>query len=67
MTAEFLGGPRPGIPAYSRISLDKRENTLNGGDKDDFFRLMRKMLQWEPGKRSSAKDLVGDEWICKNL
>jgi hypothetical protein len=25
------------------------------------------MLQWEPEKRSSAKELQEDEWICKNL
>jgi hypothetical protein len=27
---------------------------------------MRKMLQWEPEKRSCARELVEDEWIVKH-
>ncbi|KAL2834373.1 kinase-like domain-containing protein [Aspergillus cavernicola] len=46
--------------------LEKRETTLEGQDRESFLRLMRKMLQWEPEKRSSAKELAKDEWICKN-
>ncbi|KAL4898450.1 kinase-like domain-containing protein [Aspergillus ambiguus] len=50
-----------------RIPLEQRETTLEGQDKARFIRLMQKMLQWEPEKRSSAKELQEDEWICKNL
>jgi hypothetical protein len=37
--------------------------SLDIEDKDGFLRLMQKMLQWEPDKRSSAKDLAEDDWI----
>ncbi|RHZ53664.1 uncharacterized protein CDV56_106989 [Aspergillus thermomutatus] len=50
-----------------RIPLEQRETTLEGQDKARFLRLIYKMLQWEPAKRSSAKELQEDEWICKNL
>jgi len=29
--------------------------------------MMRKMLQWEPSKRSSAKAVANDEWIMENM
>ncbi|GAD92996.1 protein kinase domain protein [Paecilomyces variotii No. 5] len=48
--------------------LEQRETTLEEGeDKVRFLRLMRKMLQWDPERRSSAKELQEDEWICKKL
>ncbi|KAL3495685.1 kinase domain protein [Aspergillus germanicus] len=44
--------------------LEGRETTLEGEEeRDAFLRLMRKMLQWEPSKRSSASSLAEDEWI----
>lgn len=47
-----------------RVPLEKRETTLEGkGEREAFLQFMRKMLQWEPGKRSSAKELAEDEWI----
>ncbi|PKY07214.1 protein kinase [Aspergillus campestris IBT 28561] len=50
------------------VSLEQRENTLVGEpEREAFLRLMRKMLQWEPGKRSSAKELAEDEWIQQYL
>ncbi|KAJ5129881.1 uncharacterized protein N7515_005920 [Penicillium bovifimosum] len=45
------------------IPLEQRETSLEGEDKEMFLRLVRKMLQWEPEKRSSAKELEQDEWI----
>ncbi|KAG6175630.1 hypothetical protein E4U27_006035 [Claviceps purpurea] len=35
--------------------LNQRETVLEGEDRDCFSRFMRKMLQWDPEKRSSAK------------
>ncbi|SMY20667.1 unnamed protein product [Zymoseptoria tritici ST99CH_1A5] len=56
-----LSGPRP---------LEQRETTIqDGGDVEDrecFLRFMRKMLQWEPEKRSTARELADDEWILKH-
>ncbi|KAL6707078.1 hypothetical protein ACN47E_004830 [Coniothyrium glycines] len=55
-----------GIPIPESISLDQRETSLQGEDKECFLRFMRKMLQWEPEKRSTARELADDEWIVKH-
>lgn len=59
-----------GIPIPESIPLERRETTLEGEDKKEdrecFLRFMRKMLQWEPEKRSSAGELAEDEWILKH-
>ena len=50
-----------------RTTLEEKETTLNGPDQADFLRFVRRMLQWEPNKRSSAKSLAEDVWIQKQL
>ncbi|KAK2742729.1 hypothetical protein FQN55_007670 [Onygenales sp. PD_40] len=50
------------------VPLEERETTLKGEEeRAAFLRLMRKMLQWEPSMRSTAKELAEDEWIHKHL
>ncbi|KAJ0419022.1 kinase-like protein [Aspergillus carlsbadensis] len=50
------------------VPLEERENTLEGEkERAAFLRLMRKMLQWEPSKRSSARELAEDEWIQSHV
>ncbi|KAJ5383183.1 protein kinase [Penicillium concentricum] len=51
----------------NHVPLEERETTLDGQDKVEFVRLMRKMLQWEPAKRSSANELAEDEWLRRHL
>lgn len=48
-------------------TLEERETTLKGEDKTDFLRLMRRMLHWDPEKRSTAKELANDPWILKHV
>lgn len=60
-----------GIPLPDSKSLEEREMTLratenNEEDRAYFLRFMRKMLQWEPEQRSSARDLAEDEWILRH-
>ncbi|KAK7528433.1 kinase-like domain-containing protein [Phyllosticta citriasiana] len=55
-----------GIPIPESAPLEHRVSSLEGEDKECFLRLMRKMLQWEPEKRSSARELAEDEWILKH-
>lgn len=71
MAGEFCAG----IPIPESTPLEKRETTIAGeeeageeevGDRLLFLRFMRKMLQWEPEKRSSARELLEDEWIVKH-
>lgn len=51
------------IPVPDAVPLEQRESSLEGEGKEKFLAMMRKMLQWEPSKRSSAKKLADDEWI----
>jgi serine/threonine-protein kinase SRPK3 len=55
-----------GIPVPDSRSLEQRLTVLEGEDMELFLRFMRKMLQWEPEKRSSAAELAKDEWILKH-
>lgn len=50
-----------------RIGLEERETSLEGQDKILFLHLMEKMLQWDPEKRSSAKDLIEDPWLSRHI
>lgn len=51
-----------------RVPLEEMETTLAGKvEREAFLCFMRKMLQWEPGKRSSAKELAEDEWIHSHM
>ncbi|KAF2225825.1 kinase-like domain-containing protein [Elsinoe ampelina] len=36
---------------------------LDGEDKVEFLRIMRKMLQWDPDDRPSAAELLEDPWM----
>jgi len=51
-------------------TLEDRETTFKNGeykeDREYFLRLMCKMLQWEPEKRSSPRELAEDDWIVKH-
>ncbi|KAG6001484.1 hypothetical protein E4U21_004292 [Claviceps maximensis] len=59
-----------GISMPCPRTLDQRETSLQGeenrDDRECFLRFMWKMLQWEPEKRSCARELAEDEWILKH-
>ncbi|KKZ68100.1 non-specific serine/threonine protein kinase [[Emmonsia] crescens] len=48
------------IPA---ISLEMLERNLPGSNKELFIQFVRKMLQWTPEARQSAKELLDDPWL----
>ncbi|KAK2756125.1 hypothetical protein FQN54_005533 [Arachnomyces sp. PD_36] len=56
------GNWRNAIPIPS-ISLEKLELNLSGSNKDLFLQFVRKMLQWTPEARQSAKELLDDPWL----
>ncbi|KAF3351321.1 DNA replication licensing factor mcm6 [Verticillium dahliae VDG2] len=60
-----LHGADSGLLAGS--SLEERQTSLEGDSQKKFLAMMRKMLQWEPSKRSSAKALAEDGWIVDNI
>lgn len=46
------------------ISLETSETNLEEGEnKVLFLKFMRKMLQWVPEERQSAKELMQDPWL----
>ncbi|KAI1263985.1 serine threonine protein kinase, CMGC group [Xylariaceae sp. FL1019] len=57
------GDFRADISLPGSTSLEEKETTLESDARAKFLAMMLKMLQWEPGKRSSAKALAEDEWI----
>jgi len=50
-----------GIPKDT--SLEKSEEYLEGKNKEMFIKFMRKMLQWRPEDRQTAKQLLEDPWL----
>ncbi|KAI1077700.1 kinase-like domain-containing protein [Whalleya microplaca] len=52
-----------GISVPEAVTLRNIETSLEGQDKELFLRFMQRMLQWEPEKRSSAQELIEDEWV----
>ncbi len=47
-------------------SLEMSEENLSGGDKTTFLKFVRRMLQWRPEDRSSARELLEDAWLQKH-
>lgn len=69
-TDAIQGDFAAGIPLPSPRPLEERETSLLGDanreDRQLFLRFVRKMLLWEPEKRSSARELAEDEWVVKH-
>ena len=61
----FEGQWRGAIPIPSATSVEESEENLEGSDKEAFLQFMRKMLQWEPERRETAKQLLQDPWLNK--
>ncbi|KAG8157048.1 hypothetical protein KVR01_013038 [Diaporthe batatas] len=43
-------------------SLEEEETKLEGEEKQEFLRFIRRMLQWDPSQRPSARELAADAW-----
>lgn len=44
-------------------SLEEIESNLQGEQQEEFLRFIRKMLQWRPEDRPTAKELLSDPWL----
>lgn len=66
INAIFSGDFNAGIPLPNQATLEERETTLEGDEKECFLHLVRQLLQWEPDKRGSPKELAYHEWILKH-
>ncbi|CRL22603.1 Serine/threonine-protein kinase DCLK [Penicillium camemberti] len=56
------GNWKGAVPIPS-TTLEQREEILQGEPQQLFLAFMRKMLQWRPEERSSAKELLADQWL----
>jgi serine/threonine protein kinase len=43
--------------------LEAELTALEGEAKTDFLRFLRRMLQWDADKRTSAQELLKDPWL----
>lgn len=47
-----------------RTSLEESEERLEGSNKETFLDFVRKMIQWRPEDRQTARQLLeSDEWL----
>ncbi|OGM43841.1 putative serine/threonine protein kinase [Aspergillus bombycis] len=58
-----INGNWKGAAEIPPISLEKLEGNLQGLHQDLFLCFIRKMLQWRPEDRASAKELLSDPWL----
>ena len=49
------------------MSLESKESLLDGQDKAEFLRLMKRILQWDPDMRPTAAELCEDPWLNLNM
>ncbi|KAJ5406990.1 hypothetical protein N7465_008274 [Penicillium sp. CMV-2018d] len=61
---EFFDSEDPwkGAAPIPSTTLEQREEILQG-EQQLFLAFMRKMLQWRPEERSSARELLADQWL----
>lgn len=46
-----------------KMSLESEEKRLDGEEKANFLRFMRRFLQWDPDMRPTAAELCEDPWL----
>lgn len=46
-------------------SFEEEECNLEGAEQAEFLVFLRKMLQWKPEDRLSARELMEDPWLCR--
>lgn len=63
ITNQAIQGNWKGAAPIPSMTLEQREEMLQGESKQLFLAFMRKMLQWRPEDRSSARELLEDEWL----
>jgi serine/threonine protein kinase len=54
------------LPLLPSSSLEAAEENLIGKDKELFLNFIKSMLQWEPEKRKTARELLNDPWLTKS-
>lgn len=47
-------------------TLEDTVDTIDGEEKTQFLTFSRKMLQWLPDDRKTAKELIEDPWLSED-
>lgn len=55
------------IPIPQGLMLERSEENLDGEKKEKFLQFVKCMLQWRPGDRWTAKQLLEHPWMRGNL
>ncbi|KAI9744360.1 MAG: hypothetical protein M1835_002773, partial [Candelina submexicana] len=50
---------------FKGLSLANTITSLSGNEKAEFLEFVKKMLQWQPEKRKTAKELLDDPWLAE--
>ncbi|KAI1357398.1 serine threonine protein kinase, CMGC group [Xylaria arbuscula] len=61
------GDFHPDIPLAASVPLEQRETNLEREELELFLAMMRRMLQWQPADRSTAKTMADDKWIRRHM
>lgn len=62
-----MQGIRTIVNPALRVSPIHKLERLEGDEKEDFLRFLRRMLCWLPEERASTKDLQFDPWLMHGL
>ncbi|GLA40016.1 hypothetical protein AnigIFM63309_007621 [Aspergillus niger] len=49
------------------MTLEERAASIQGPDKEESLKLMRRAFTWDPEDRPAAGELIFDEWLMKGL
>ncbi|KAK6379682.1 hypothetical protein LTS17_005754 [Exophiala oligosperma] len=52
-----------GFDLSDKLSLEAREERLEGEKKEQFLNFIRSMLRWDPNDRLTARELLDDPWL----
>jgi len=47
----------------AQTSLEAEAKALEGENKTEFLRFLRRLLKWDPKNRASARELLVDPWV----
>jgi len=56
-------GKWKGLVGIPQMSLQELEIRLEGGKKALFMQFVSKMLQWDPERRQTAREILTDPWL----
>lgn len=50
-------------PIPKGVSWESKEKRLEGKEKEEFLRFMKRMIQWDPERRATAAEMLEDPYL----